>query len=132
MYRTWVGLQDTESGRETGVQGFLKLSVTVLGPGDRQRVHDLAEEMQVRERGRNDNDHIAMLLFFVFFATWLGNVRKLPSLWSLPGLRHTQPVARRDNSDFEISRSSTADFERTWGELYIPDPLPLLPFPSRP
>lgn len=47
VYRTWVGLQDTETGGEAGVQGFLKLSVTVLGPGDRQRVHDLAEEIQV-------------------------------------------------------------------------------------
>ncbi|CAN0461079.1 unnamed protein product, partial [Laminaria digitata] len=47
VYRTWVALQNTESEHETGVQGFLKLSVTVLGPGDRQKVHDLAEEMQV-------------------------------------------------------------------------------------
>ncbi|CAM9642788.1 unnamed protein product, partial [Hapterophycus canaliculatus] len=46
VYRTWVALRDAESGKETGVQGFLKLSVTVLGPGDRQQVHDLAEEMQ--------------------------------------------------------------------------------------
>ena len=48
MYRTWVGLLETETGQETGFQGFLKLSVTVLGPGDRQRVHNLAEEMQVQ------------------------------------------------------------------------------------
>lgn len=47
VYRAWVALRDAESGKEAGVQGFLKLSVTVLGPGDRQRVHDLAEEMQV-------------------------------------------------------------------------------------
>lgn len=47
MYRAWVALRDAESGKESGVQGFLKLSVTVLGPGDRQRVHDLAEEIQV-------------------------------------------------------------------------------------
>ncbi|CAM9547986.1 unnamed protein product [Ascophyllum nodosum] len=46
VYRTWVGLLETETGQETGFQGFLKLSVTVLGPGDRQRVHNLAEEMQ--------------------------------------------------------------------------------------
>lgn len=50
MYRAWVVLRDSESGKEAGVQGFLKLSVTVLGPGDRQRVHDLAEEIQVRTR----------------------------------------------------------------------------------
>eukprot|EP00903_Cladosiphon_okamuranus_P014837 g13738.t1 len=46
VYRSWVALRDSESGKESGVQGFLKLSVTVLGPGDRQRVHDLAEEIQ--------------------------------------------------------------------------------------
>lgn len=47
VYRAWVALRDVESGKEAGVQGFLKLSVTVLGPEDRQRVHDLAEEIQV-------------------------------------------------------------------------------------
>ncbi|CAM9402960.1 unnamed protein product [Ectocarpus sp. 12 AP-2014] len=46
VYRVWVALRDAESGEERGVQGFLKLSVTVLGPGDRQRVHDMVEEMQ--------------------------------------------------------------------------------------
>ncbi|CAN0214553.1 unnamed protein product, partial [Discosporangium mesarthrocarpum] len=47
FYRTWVGVQDTESAKEAGVQGFIKLSITVLGPGDRQKVHNLVEEMQV-------------------------------------------------------------------------------------
>lgn len=53
MYRAWVALRDGEGGKETGVQGFLKLSITVLGPGDRQRVHDLADEMQVVGGGDN-------------------------------------------------------------------------------
>ncbi|CBN80088.1 conserved unknown protein [Ectocarpus siliculosus] len=46
VYRVWVALRDAESGEGSSVQGFLKLSVTVLGPGDRQRVHDMVEEMQ--------------------------------------------------------------------------------------
>lgn len=64
MYRAWVALRDAESGKEAGVQGFLKLSVTVLGPGDRQRVHDLAEEIQVEPhsicmgRSRPELSHI--------------------------------------------------------------------------
>lgn len=60
VYRAWVALRDAESGNESGVQGFLKLTVTVLGPGDRQRVHDLAEEIQV---GAGGSVSIAGLFF---------------------------------------------------------------------
>ncbi|CAN0166928.1 unnamed protein product [Ascophyllum nodosum] len=46
VYRSWVGLVETETGLDNGFQGFLKLSVTVLGANDKQRVHNLAEELQ--------------------------------------------------------------------------------------
>ena len=48
MYRSWVGLVETETGLDNGFQGFLKLSVTVLGANDKRRVHNLAEELQVQ------------------------------------------------------------------------------------
>ena len=34
--RQWVGLVDDTSEKDHGVQGFLQLSVVVLGPGDKQ------------------------------------------------------------------------------------------------
>lgn len=72
MYRTWVALRDAESGEETGVQGFLKLSVTVLGPGDRQQVHDLAEEIQVaKDVNAAVSAKLAIHLFYVrLTSTW--------------------------------------------------------------
>ncbi|MES1914224.1 MAG: hypothetical protein MHM6MM_006322, partial [Cercozoa sp. M6MM] len=39
IYRQWVALSDTRGKRE-GVQGYLRVSVTVLGPEDEQISHD--------------------------------------------------------------------------------------------
>lgn len=40
---------------QVGIQGFLKLSITVLGPGDPMPVHDLEEDMKA-ERLREQED----------------------------------------------------------------------------
>lgn len=45
VYRQWVGLTDPTNPDDKGLQGYLKLSITVLGPGDKLYVHDLAKEM---------------------------------------------------------------------------------------
>ena len=42
FYRKWVGLVDTTNSADNGYQGFLKCSVTVLGPGDEQRARALS------------------------------------------------------------------------------------------
>lgn len=42
-HRQWVALTDITDEHE-GIQGYLKLSITVLGPGDEQHIHS-AEEM---------------------------------------------------------------------------------------
>jgi hypothetical protein len=39
VYRAWVGLTDDTNEADKGLQGLLKLSVTVLGPGDKPFVH---------------------------------------------------------------------------------------------
>eukprot|EP00633_Aureoumbra_lagunensis_P005480 CAMPEP_0197308502 /NCGR_PEP_ID=MMETSP0891-20130614/6865_1 /TAXON_ID=44058 ORGANISM="Aureoumbra lagunensis, Strain CCMP1510" /NCGR_SAMPLE_ID=MMETSP0891 /ASSEMBLY_ACC=CAM_ASM_000534 /LENGTH=1990 /DNA_ID=CAMNT_0042792899 /DNA_START=20 /DNA_END=5992 /DNA_ORIENTATION=+ len=44
LYHHWTGLIDTKSKNDNGYQGFLKLSITVLGPGDAQKFHDLDKE----------------------------------------------------------------------------------------
>lgn len=46
LYRAWVGLIDATEAGDNGYQGFLRLSVTVLGPGDEQKAHDLDAEYQ--------------------------------------------------------------------------------------
>mmetsp|Transcript_20321 Transcript_20321/g.31021 ORF Transcript_20321/g.31021 Transcript_20321/m.31021 type:complete len:1900 (+) Transcript_20321:164-5863(+) len=46
FYRKWVGLIDATNDQDTGYQGYLKISVTVLGPDDEQRVHDPDREYQ--------------------------------------------------------------------------------------
>jgi hypothetical protein len=45
MYRKWVGVMNDKS-RNNRYHGFIKLSVTVLGPGDEQATHDLDLEYQ--------------------------------------------------------------------------------------
>ena len=46
LYRQWAGLFDPITTRDSGFQGFLKLSCTVLGPGDAQVFHDPEKEYQ--------------------------------------------------------------------------------------
>lgn len=43
VYRTWVALTDVTDKHE-GVQGYLKVSVSVIGPGDEQITHTQEEE----------------------------------------------------------------------------------------
>ena len=45
-YQQWVALTDPTDKSDTGIQGYLKVSVTVLGPGDSQRFHDPEKEYQ--------------------------------------------------------------------------------------
>ena len=40
IYRSWVALIDPEDEDQSGTQGYLKISITILGPGDTQVVHD--------------------------------------------------------------------------------------------
>eukprot|EP00002_Diphylleia_rotans_P002830 TRINITY_DN1183_c0_g1_i3.p1 TRINITY_DN1183_c0_g1~~TRINITY_DN1183_c0_g1_i3.p1 ORF type:complete len:909 (-),score=187.42 TRINITY_DN1183_c0_g1_i3:335-3061(-) len=47
IWKTWIPLTDT-TGKHDGVQGYLKVSVTVLGPGDTQKSHS-EEEERVRD-----------------------------------------------------------------------------------
>jgi hypothetical protein len=50
LYREWVGLMDDVDSDDIGVQGYLKLSVSLVGPGEKVFIHDLdaelAEEMK--------------------------------------------------------------------------------------
>ena len=45
MYHQWVGIADPLNEKDKGIQGYLKLSVTVLGPGDKLYIHDPALEV---------------------------------------------------------------------------------------
>lgn len=38
FYRKWVGLMDDEDADAVGVQGFLKISVQIIGPGEKMKV----------------------------------------------------------------------------------------------
>lgn len=40
FYREWVGLIDDTSVGDSGIQGYLKLSISIIGPGDKLVVHD--------------------------------------------------------------------------------------------
>jgi hypothetical protein len=45
IYRSWVALINNMNTGEVGTQGFLKISVSFLGPKDRPTFHDLDEEL---------------------------------------------------------------------------------------
>lgn len=39
MHRRWVALVDDENPEDVGIQGYLHLSIAIVGPGDRLKVH---------------------------------------------------------------------------------------------
>jgi hypothetical protein len=43
FYRQWVAVTDDEDERDEGIQGYLRISVAVLGPGDKIKVHSDAD-----------------------------------------------------------------------------------------
>ena len=51
MYRKWVPLMDDEDADDIGVQGYLKLSIQIIGPGEKLKVHNEEEEL-AKERTR--------------------------------------------------------------------------------
>jgi len=46
FYRKWVGLINNKARDSSGYHGFIKVSLTILGPGDEQLSHDLDAEYQ--------------------------------------------------------------------------------------
>lgn len=54
-YRQWVALMDDEDKEDVGVQGYLKLSVTILGPGDKPVFHDEQKEMEAEQAAEISN-----------------------------------------------------------------------------
>jgi len=52
MYRKWVGLFDDTDLDDNGVQGYLKLSIAIIGPDDKMKVHD--EESDKKEEAERE------------------------------------------------------------------------------
>lgn len=50
IWRKWGALRDPLSKEDSGVQGLVKFSCTVLGPGDIQKIHDPVNEVGVWRR----------------------------------------------------------------------------------
>ena len=46
FYRKWVPLMDDEEANDVGVQGYLKISVSIVGPGEKMKVHNEDAEIQ--------------------------------------------------------------------------------------
>ncbi|KAF4030285.1 C2 domain [Phytophthora infestans] len=46
LYRQWIAVHDNLSAKDRGIQGFLLVSVVLLGPGDALRVHDREAEVE--------------------------------------------------------------------------------------
>ncbi len=69
LYRKWVALTD-RSGKVSGIQGYLKLSITVLGPRDPSPAHDEKEE-EDEENSGTDLQSMVCLSYFIFIYIYL-------------------------------------------------------------
>ena len=46
LYRRWVCLMDSEDGKDSGIQGYLKVSVEIVCPGKTLPIHDVDKEIK--------------------------------------------------------------------------------------
>ena len=46
LYRKWIVLMDDEDPNDVGVQGYLKISIQIIGPGDKIKVHDVDADIK--------------------------------------------------------------------------------------
>lgn len=51
IHRQWVALVDDENPRDSGTQGYLQLSIAIVGPGDKLKVKDEARARGWRGAG---------------------------------------------------------------------------------
>jgi hypothetical protein len=64
LHRQWVALTAVEEGKtERTVQGYLKCSIVVLGPGDKQAQHDEMEDIAAEQKlgMGGDISHLVMM-----------------------------------------------------------------------
>jgi len=67
IYKSWIALGDLTNPDNEGVQGYLKLSVVCLGPGDEQKIHNEDEE--------DDDDMTVLTPPHIERKGWLLNVQ---------------------------------------------------------
>ena len=60
VYRAWVGITDESSEVDRGIQGLLRISVTIMGPGDVPFIHPPSDAND--EEGGENNDIMDTLL----------------------------------------------------------------------
>lgn len=52
LHMRWVGITDPTNKRKRGLMGYVKISACVLGPGDKRKVWDPAEEARLEAEER--------------------------------------------------------------------------------
>jgi hypothetical protein len=53
IFRQWIGLSDITDAHE-GVQGYLKVTIVCLGPGDEQKIHSFEEIDEFEQKSSDD------------------------------------------------------------------------------
>ena len=87
LHRQWIALMDDEDVEDVGVQGYLKLSVQLVGPGEKPKVHNEEEELaKERIEEANNGGDIGSLVMSVpnIQKTWSYVVMSVYRAESLP------------------------------------------------
>ncbi|OQR80945.1 myoferlin-like protein [Achlya hypogyna] len=129
MYRQWVALVKSAGDSEQGIQGYLLLSIAVLGPGDTIPIHDPATDIKEDSEMVLMPPRVAQTLHFlvvtVHRAEALPNMDK--GVLSAGGIDAYVRVAFAGEKPLETrkvtTRGSDVDFQQ---ELWFPVLLPCM------
>ncbi len=72
LYRKWVALTD-RSGKVSGIQGYLKLSITVLGPRDASPAHDEKEEEDEENSGTDLQSMVCSIVLYLYINIYISH-----------------------------------------------------------
>mmetsp|Transcript_19079 Transcript_19079/g.72115 ORF Transcript_19079/g.72115 Transcript_19079/m.72115 type:complete len:2052 (-) Transcript_19079:79-6234(-) len=62
LYRQWVGLLDDTNPADVGVQGYLKFSIAIIGPGDKLVPHDEMEDIRKEQEAEAAGGFASMVM----------------------------------------------------------------------
>ncbi|CAM9701229.1 unnamed protein product, partial [Scytosiphon promiscuus] len=143
IHRQWVALVDDENPRDSGTQGYLQLSIAIVGPGDKLKIHDEAEDRRKEREAEAKSGGIDGLVMIPpsvstktqWLVTTVWRAEYLPVMDTGPILTHGgdfftmvtvsggAPAQTKTKSMYG-SRSSMAPVWRT--QLWVPVSIPCM------
>jgi hypothetical protein len=112
LWKAWVGLVNDQDPTDDGVQGYLRFSVSVVGPNDKVVVHKDDEEDDEGGGKANGKDVGSLVL--------IPPTVKLKKMWLVVAVHHAEYLPKMDASGLTGVCGVDAYFAASFGDMKRP------------